>query len=152
MKFSSLCKILSKSVYQRVWFRFKCSPSMIGLVRRRGFTVYTIWRESLNFPDFLRESCRSLAFLFVSKIWDDFEKDVTFNRDKYFIEWSNHILIKILHNTFISNRKTWITKVLIVLCRIQGVPFLIDRSKYPLKYAICKKMVLTKIVQDSGGH
>ena len=31
-----------------------------------------------------------------------------------------------------------------------GYPILIDRSKYLLKYAICKKIVLTKIVNDSG--
>ena len=31
-------------------------------------------------------------------------------------------------------------------------PILIVISKYPLKYAICKKMVLTKIFKDSGDH
>ena len=33
-----------------------------------------------------------------------------------------------------------------------GCPISIDKSKYPLKYAICKEMVLTNIFKDFRGH
>ena len=49
----------------------------------------------------------------------------------------------------------WAVETFNHLCRnnqYTECPILIDRSKYPLKYAIRKKMVSTKIVKDSRGH
>ena len=98
----------------------------------------------------LANTCVSCdKFLFLSVVWSlkqvktckivIFGKNNIFQRKKKFEVWLKQAIYERTCLIILKTKKETYT----------GWPTLINRSKYPLKYAISKKMVLTEIVKYS---